>query len=111
VTSARDTVNQSLRVLTSPIPWPKKTRRRNRTVIFGGGCLFWLLIGWVVFFGYLLWAMAIVCYIFLLYVFRFYFVLGCLAWWGIDSSMGVAKRAKRHRDVKRLPPPPDHLAA
>jgi hypothetical protein len=109
--SAHDAVTKSLRVFISPVPWPKRTQPRRRTLIFGGGCLFWLLIGWVVFFGYLLWWSLIAMYVMVLFVARFYYVLGCLCWWGVDSSIGVGRRAFHHRDVNHLPPPPDRFAA
>lgn len=99
--SARDTVNRSLQVFVSPIPWPKRAQPRRRMFVFGG-CLTWIVLGWIVFFWYLLVGMAIISYIFLLYLARFYYVLGCLTWWGVDSSAGVIRRWR----YRKLPPPP-----
>ncbi|HEX3840797.1 MAG TPA: hypothetical protein VHU85_08400 [Acidimicrobiales bacterium] len=108
--SPHDQVNQSLRTFVSPIPWPRRTHPRRRVFIFGG-CLTWILLGWVVFFWYLMVGMAIIFYIFVLYTARFYYVLGCLTWWGIDSGVGVVSRAAHRHHLKGLPPPPDSISS
>lgn len=108
--TAHDHLIKSLHTFVAPVPWPKR-RRRSHVYFFGGGWLFWILIGWVIFFGYLLWWMAILMYVLVLFTARFYYILGTLCWWGIDSGVGVIQRRGHHDPLKDRPPPPTRLAA
>ncbi len=87
----RQAVTDSLRHLVSPIPGLQPNRRRGRTVFIGGGCLVWLLLGWV----FLLWYLIVVVYVAAVVVGRLLLVLGALAWWGVDGLVGVIGRRRR----------------
>lgn len=66
-------------------------RRRSRFIVFGG-CLFWLVIGWLYLLAWMLIITALVAYVAVIESVRLLIALGWLTWWGLNSGPGAVGR-------------------